>query len=441
MTSLNVAARAAPPLATDSLDVSFAENALTTLVRLFERHGDAFVVRSPGIGRNLLALSHPEHVRRILVDNHANYRKGVGIDRVAILLGNGIMTSEGETWRTQRKMIQPAFHRRVVAGYVERMQAANARLAAKWEKAARSGMPVNVTQDMSEVTLEIILRALFGDDLDRLTTGRPDSPFAILTEQTGRDLLFASRFRSLSSLIFEEVERRRREGHVANDLVSILLEANDRKNGEPMSDRQLLDEILTLIIAGHETTASALNWFWWLLAQHPDAEDRLVAELTANARTGIDVPGHEDLSRFPYTLQVLSETLRLYPPGWLLTRRAIDADTIAGIDIEAGTDILLSPYLIQRHPRYWPAPDRFDPDRFAPEAVAQRNRFTYIPFGLGPRACIGEHFALVEMQVHVVMLARRFRLVPVPDQRVEPEPQVNLRTRHPVFMFPQLRSQ
>jgi cytochrome P450 len=439
MTSINLAARAAPPLATDSLDVSFVENALTTLVRLFERLGDAFVVRSPGIGRNLLVLSHPDHVRRVLVDNHANYRKGVGIDRVAILLGNGIMTSEGETWRTQRKMIQPAFHRRVVAGYVERMQAANARLAAKWEKAARSAMPVNVTQDMSEVTLEIILRALFGDDLDRLTTGRPDNPFAILTEQTGRDLLFASRFRSLSSLIFEEVERRRRERHVANDLVSMLLNANDRTNGEPMSDRQLLDEILTLIIAGHETTASALNWFWWLLAQHPDAEERLVAELAANAGAGIDVPGHEDLPRFPYTLQALSETLRLYPPGWLLTRRAIDADTIAGIDVAPGTDILLSPYLIQRHPRYWPAPDRFDPDRFAPESVAQRNRFTYIPFGLGPRACIGEHFALVEMQVHVVMLARRFRLVPVPDQRVEPEPQVNLRTRHPVFMFPQLR--
>ena len=439
MTSTKTVARVAPPLAADSLDVSFAENALTTLVRLFDRHGDAFVVHSPGIGRRLLVLSHPDHVRRILVDNHANYRKGIGIDRVAILLGNGIMTSEGETWRTQRKMIQPAFHRRVVAGYVARMQAANARLADKWDAAARSGMPVNVTQDMSEVTLEIILRALFGDDLDRLTTGRSDNPFAILTEETGRDLLFASRFRSLSSLIFEEVERRRREHHTSNDLVSMLLEANDRRSGEPMPDRQLLDEILTLIIAGHETTASALNWFWWLLAQHPEAEAALVAELGANARAGFRMPGHEDLAHFPYTLQALLETLRLYPPGWLLTRRAVDADTVAGTDIEPGTDILLSPYLIQRHPRHWPAPDRFDPGRFAPDAIAQRNRFTYLPFGLGPRACIGEHFALVEMQIHVIMLARQFRLVPVPDQRVEPEPQVNLRTRHPVFMFPQRR--
>jgi cytochrome P450 len=439
MTSPKPALRVAPPLAADSLDVSFAENALSTLVRLFDRLGDAFVVRSPAIGRRLLVLSHPDHVRHILVDNHANYRKGVGIDRVAILLGNGIMTSEGETWRTQRKMIQPAFHRRVIAGYVERMQVANARLAAKWEAAARAGMPVNVTQDMSQVTLEIILRALFGDDLDRLVTSRPDNPFALLTEETGRDLLFASRFRSLSSLIFEEVERRRRAGQTSNDLVSMLLEANDRRSGEPMSDRHLLDEILTLIIAGHETTASALNWFWWLLAQHPAAEARLLAELSANADAGILVPGHADLERYPYTLQTLSETLRLYPPGWLLTRRAIAADTIAGTDVEPGTDILLSPYLIQRHPGFWPAPDRFDPDRFAPDAVAARNRFAYLPFGLGPRACIGEHFALVEMQIHVAMLARRFRLVPVPDQRVEPEPQVNLRTRHPVFMFPHLR--
>jgi cytochrome P450 len=325
MTSTKTVARVAPPLAADSLDVSFAENALTTLVRLFDRHGDAFVVHSPGIGRELLVLSHPDHVRRILVDNHANYRKGVGIDRVAILLGNGIMTSEGETWRTQRKMIQPAFHRRVVAGYVARMQAANARLADKWDAAARSGMPVNVTQDMSEVTLEIILRALFGDDLDRLTTGRSDNPFAILTEETGRDLLFASRFRSLSSLIFEEVERRRREHHTSNDLVSMLLEANDRRSGEPMPDRQLLDEILTLIIAGHETTASALNWFWWLLAQHPEAEAALAAELGANARAGFRMPGHEDLAHFPYTLQALLETLRLYPPGWLMTGSAVDA--------------------------------------------------------------------------------------------------------------------
>ena len=206
-----------------------------------------------------------------------------------------------------------------------------------------------------------------------------------------------------------------------------------------MSDRHLLDEILTLIIAGHETTASALNWFWWLLAQHPAAETKLLAELSANADAGILVPGHADLERYPYPLQALSETRRLDPPGWLLTRRAIAADTIAGTDVEPGTDILLSPYLIQRHPGFWPAPDRFDPDRFAPDAVAARNRFAYLPFGLGPRACIGEHFALVEMQIHVAMLARRFRLVPVPDQRVEPEPQVNLRTRHPVFMFPHLR--
>jgi enediyne biosynthesis protein E7 len=441
MTSIQKALRAAPPLAADSVDVSFAENALSTLVRLFDRLGDAFVVRSPALGRRLLVLSHPDHVRRILVDNHANYRKGVGIDRVAILLGNGIMTSEGETWRTQRKMIQPAFHRRLIAGYVARMHAANERVAAKWEAAARAGMPVNVTQDMSQVTLEIILRALFGDDLDRLVNAGPENPFALLTEETGRDLLFASRFRSLSSLIFGEVERRRQARQTSHDLVSMLLEANDRRTGDPMPDRQLLDEILTLIIAGHETTASALNWFWWLLAQHPEAEARLHAELAANADAGIVAPGHADLERYPYTLQALSETLRLYPPGWLLTRRAIAADTIAGTEVEAGTDILLSPYLIHRHPGFWEAPDRFDPDRFAPGAIAARNRFAYLPFGLGPRACIGEHFAVVEMQIHVAMLARRFRLVPVPDQRVEPEAQVNLRTRHPVFMFPQLRTE
>jgi cytochrome P450 len=431
------AVRAEPPLAHETLDISFETDALSALVRMFEAHGDAFRVFSPALGRQIWVLSHPDHVRHVLVDGHANFTKGIGIERVAILLGNGLMTSEGEQWRTQRKMLQPSFHRRIIATWMPHLHAANAVLAAKWDAAARAGAAVNVTQDMSEVTLRIVLRALFGDELERLGAGSSESTFALLAEDSDRNLAFAYKFRQLGKVILEDVERRRRDGVRSNDIVSLLLDARDRHTGAPMADRQLIDEIMTLIIAGHETTASALNWFWYLLDQSPAVATRLHAELDAGGHTA---PSDIDLEQLPFARRALDETLRLYPPGWLLTRRSIAADTIGGHTLPAGTNVLISPYLVQRHRDYWPDSDRFDPDRFMPEEAARRNRFVYLPFGLGPRACIGEHLALIEMHAHVATLARRFELKLVPGQKVELEPQVNLRTRYPLHMLPRLRS-
>ena len=430
------AALPAPPLADETLDITFETDALPTLTQLFARHGDAFRVFSPALGREIWVLSHPDHVRHVLVDEHANFVKGIGIERVAILLGNGLMTSEGDHWRAQRKMVQPSFHRKVIATWMPHIHAANARLARKWTEAARSGHPINVTQDMSEVTLEVVLLALFGDDLARLAPGGTASPFGLLTDETGRNLAFAYKFRQLGKLILADVNRRRHEGVRHNDIVSLLIDARDRQSGEPMSDRELLDEILTLIVAGHETTASSLNWFWYLLTQSPDVAALLHAEVDAAAD---GYPAYETLPDFPYTRQVLDETLRLYPPGWLLTRRSVEASRIADYALPAGTDVLVSPYLVQRHPAYWDAPERFDPSRFAPAAGATRNRFVYLPFGLGPRACIGEHLAQIEMLAHAVSLARRFELSLVAGQRVEIEPQVNLRTRYPLAMYVRLR--
>jgi cytochrome P450 len=367
----------------------------------------------------------------VLVDHHANFTKGIGIERVAILLGNGLMTSEGEVWRTQRRLVQPSFHRTVIATWMPHIHAANERLANKWAAAARSGSTVNVTQDMSEVTLEVVLRALFGDDLDRLGSPSGDNPFALLTDHTARNLAFAYQFRQLGKRIMEDVGRRRRDNVRSNDIVSLLIGARDRQTGEPMSDRQMLDEILTLIVAGHETTASSLNWFWYLLTQAPEAAARLHDEVDAGPG---GAPDYEQLADYPYARRALDETMRLYPPGWLLTRRAIEGSTIGTFALPARTDVLISPYLIQRHPAYWPQPGRFDPDRFLPEANAVRNRFVYLPFGLGPRACIGEHLALIEMHAHVATLARRFDLTLVSGQTIEMEPQVNLRTRQPLHM-------
>ena len=420
-----------PPRAVETLDITFETDALTTLVRLFGQHGDAYRAFSPALDRDIWVLSHPDHVRHVLVDHHNNFTKGIGIERVAILLGNGLMTSEGDEWRTQRRLVQPSFHRTVIATWMPHIHAANQRLATKWAAAARSGSTVNVTQDMSEVTLDVVLRALFGDDLDRLGSPSGDNPFALLTDNTARNLAFAYQFRQLGKRIMADVERRRREDVRSNDIVSLLIDARDRQTGEPMSDRQMLDEILTLIVAGHETTASSLNWFWYLLTQSPEVAAHLHAEVDARPT---DAPGYEQLADYPYVRRALDETLRLYPPGWLLTRRSIASSPIGNYVLPPRTDVLISPYLIQRHPAYWPQPETFDPDRFLPEANAARNRFVYLPFGLGPRACIGEHLALIEMHAHVATLARRFELMLAAGQTIEMEPQVNLRTRQPLHM-------
>jgi cytochrome P450 len=435
--SAPAAVQSEPPVSSEPLDVSFESDALSALVRNFEIHGDAFRMFSPALQRDLWVLSNPDHVRHVLVDRGANFTKGVGIDRVAILLGNGLMTSEGEQWRAQRKLIQPSFHRNVIATRMPHLHTANATLAAKWGAAAAEGAAVNLTQDMSEVTLEVVLRALFGDDLAQLTTGSGGNPFALLTDETERNLAFAYKFRQLGKLILEEVQRRRRDGVRHNDILSHLIDARDRQTAAPMEDRQLLDEIMTLIVAGHETTASSLNWFWYLLTQAPHVAARLHAEVDA---AFADPPGYKDLEQLPYVRRAIDETLRLYPPGWLLTRRSIAPDRIGGYALPAKTDVLISPYLVQRHPEHWPDPGRFDPDRFLPKNSAGRNRFAYLPFGLGPRACIGEHLALVEMHTHVATLARRFDLQLVAGQTIELEGQVNLRMRHPLRMIPRVRT-
>ena len=419
-----------PPLASETLDISFETDALTALVRMFERHGDVFRVFSPALDLEIWVLSHPDHMRYVLVDNHGNFTKGVGIERVAILLGNGLMTSEGAHWRKQRKLVQPAFHRSVIAAWMPHVKAANERLASRWSAAARGGTPINITQDMSEVTLDVVLKALFGNDLELLSENG-DSPFTLLTDETARNLAFAYKFRQLGKRIMEEVERRRRDHVRSNDIVSMLIDARDRQTGEPMADRELLDEILTLIVAGHETTASSLNWFWYLLTQSPDVVARIHGEVDSLGRVN---PEYDDLAAYPYTRRALDETLRLYPPGWLLTRRSTATMMLGDYELPAGTHVLLSPYIVQRHPAYWDDPSRFEPDRFIAEVHARRNRFVYLPFGLGPRACIGEHLALIEMHAHAISLTRRFEMSLVPGQTVEMEPQVNLRTRRALQM-------
>ena len=402
------------------------------MIELFARLGDIYRVFVPARGSYTYVIHHPDDVKRVLVSNHRNYTKGVGLDRVRILLGKGIMTSEGELWKRQRYMMQPYFHRRVITEFAGIIAAANDRCLERWETRATQGEPVNLTDEMSELTLEIVLRAIFGRDLDRLTRQLGANPFEVVSREPARDLQFAYRFRSLTKVVAQVIAQRRAEPEEHFDYLAMLMTARDKESGAPMPERELIDEVMTLIVAGHETTASGLNWTWYLLSQHPEAEARLHAEI--DAAPELAAPGLAQMEALQYTQQVVNEALRLYPPGWLLSRRTIEADVLGGYPVPPGTNVLLPLYLLHRHPGFWEDPEAFSPERFAPEHEAERPRFAYMPFAAGPRHCIGETFALYEMLMHLYKVARRYRLTWVPDKPLQLEAQINLRTRFPLHM-------
>jgi enediyne biosynthesis protein E7 len=426
-------AQSTPPEAELQFDVGSTDDSLERMIELFARHGDTYRVFVPARRSYTYVIHHPDEVKRVLVSNHRNYGKGLGNDRIRILLGKGILTSEGDLWKRQRYMMQPLFHRRVIGEFAQLIAAANDRFLARWDELAGRGELLNLTDELSALTLEIVLRSIFGRDLDRLAQQLGGNPFDVVSKEPARDLQFAFKFRSLTKLVAQLIARRRTEPDEEHfDYVAMLMQARDKETGEPMGERELIDEIMTLIVAGHETTASGLNWTWYLLSQHPQAEARLHAELDAAPQ--LAAPTLAEMETLSYTSQVISEALRLYPPAWLLSRRTIEADVLGGYTVPAGTDVLLPLYLLHRHPRFWQDPEAFDPSRFAPQHEAGRSRFAYMPFAAGPRHCIGETFALYEMLVHLYKVARHHRLVYVPDQPLELEAQINLRTRHPLRM-------
>ena len=288
-------------------------------------------------------------------------------------------------------MLHPLFHRRMVAGFACSVAAANDRLI---ESVARAGGERHERQRHrrdSRLAVEVILSAVFGEDLNDLSQQSGGNPFDFITTDRARDLPFAYRLRSLTKLVAGLVERRRAAGVDRADYLGMLMAARDVTTGSPMDDRQLLDEVLTIVLAGHETTASALNWTWLLLASEAEVDRRLRAEISAKPQPA--VPALAQLESLGYTRQVLSEALRLYPPGWLLSRRTIEADVLGGYDVPAGADVLLPIYLIHRDARHWPEPGVFRPERFAPDGEATRPRFAYAPFAAGARRCLGETFA------------------------------------------------
>lgn len=417
----------APPATSQGHDLGETEETLDVLRRAFGELGDLFRVPAPGRAATTWVVSCPDDVKRVLVTNHRNYTKGTGIDRVRLLLGDGLIASEGEFWRRQRRMLQPAFHRRAVECFAGIVHEENVALSRDWLAAADAGRPVNVTQSASRLALRVILRALFGDDLARLVPDLDRNPFVEILQAPRRDTRFAWEFRRLARDVRAVVASRRyRIGVAGGDLLQQIMDARTADSGEAMSDDEVLDEVLTLVVAGHETTASTINWTWWLLARHPEVADRVRAEQDAVGE--LRGASYCSLESMPYTRQVLAESMRLYPAGWLLTRRSIGPDRIGGHELPPGTDIFISPYLVHRHPAHWARPEAFDPAHFDPAQVEARHAFAYIPFAAGPRYCIGQNFAWYEILLHLNHAVRRFELTdPLPAQPAL-EARINLRT-------------
>lgn len=406
---------------------------LATLQELQQEYGDMVSITKPN-GRLAYFINDAAEVRRILTRRHSKYHKGPGFERVKMLLGNGLIVSDGDVWRRSRRMIQPAFSRQNVHRLMKVMVECCDRRAVRWAALAAKGEQCNITSETSDFALELILISVFSSDYEtRIMTGG-ENPFAFLSRDSTRDLSVVMKVRQLRELLRSIIEDRRAgKGSDEFDFLSMYLQATDKK-GQPFTDSELLDELMTLIVAGFETSANTLNWVWYLVAKHPDVEAKLIAEAEEHL-PNVSALSVDSLTAMQYTQQVLEEALRLYPPVWLFTRRSHELDELDDYDVAPDTDIYLSPFILQRTEHYWSDPERFDPDRFAPTDKPKKDR-PFFPFSLGPRRCLGEYFSFLEMKVHLGLLLPRFRMQLVKKAEPELELGINLRASKDIFMKP-----
>jgi cytochrome P450 len=413
---------------------------LEFLPHLQREHGD--VAGFHVLRQTIALLSDPDDIRDVLVTNGRAFHKGRGLERAKMLLGEGLLTSEGELHLRQRRLAQPAFHRSRVAAYGEVMARYAARRVARWQ----DGATVDLSREMAAYTLAVVGKTLFDADIEdeapeigrALTDSLAAFNFSVLPFS---ELLLRLPFpvvrrfhrarARLDATIYRLIAERRASGEDRGDLLSMLLLAHDTEgDGAGMTDLQLRDEAMTILLAGHETTANALSWALHLVATHPAVATRLHAEVDA---LGAAPSGADDVARLPYTRAVLAETLRLYPPAWILGRRALEAYEVGGHRLPARSIVLMSQWVVHRDPRWWPEAERFDPDRWLPGGSAMspaRPKFSYFPFGAGTRVCIGEQFAWMEGILALATVARSWRVEMVPGHPVVPQAIVTLRPKH-----------
>ena len=460
-------ARSAPKLAPGPKGIPFFgsvfpawRDPLGLFMRSRETYGD--VVRFKFGPLDYYLVSDPNLVRHVLVDNAKAYTKSRSYAGLKLVLGEGLLTSEGAQWRRQRKLAQPAFHRAQLAGFADRMSRATRDMLERWRgDDFGTTRAFCVHEEMMRLTFRIVGLTLFSADVDgdASDVGRaldtalrwandyaesfvPVPPYV----PTPANLRFKRAMKTLDGIVYRLIAGRRaqaaaNEGY-GSDLLGMLMEAVDEGgeaadvrasaggDGERMTDQQLRDEIITMVLAGHETTANLLSWTFSLLARHPEIEQRVRDEATRVL--GDRDPVLEDVRSLEYTRLVLEEALRLYPPAWIFERQNVEPDVLGGYSLKAGSVVGIAPYVLHRHPAYWESPEAFDPERFRAERAEKRPRYTYLPFGGGARTCIGNHFAMMEAQIILAMIVRQERLALEPGHPLELEPLITLRPKQGV---------
>jgi cytochrome P450 len=413
---------------------NYSRDPLSIMPKLAREYGDIVTMRYYNF--RVYFVSHPDYIEQVLVSDNRKFIKGRVLRKNRQLFGNGLLTSEGDFWLRQRRLAQPAFHRARIASYAGTMVRYAERLLAEWKDREER----DIHAEMMRLTLQIVAKTLFDADVDgeakqvgralvALMEFNSDFRKLLLTPAwlpTPRKIRATIATWRLDKIIFRFIAERRASGKDSGDLLSMLLAARD-EDGSRMTDRQLRDEAITIFLAGHETTANALSWTWMLLAQNPDVEAKLHAEL--DAVLAGRAPSLEDLASLRYTGHVITESMRLYPPAWGMARVAIEDVEIGGYPIPKGCGVSLAQWVVHRDPRWFDAPEQFRPERWEGDLLKRLPRFAYFPFGGGPRQCIGNNFAVMEATLLLATIALKFRVRLVPGHQVVPMPSITLRPR------------
>ncbi|TNE46151.1 MAG: cytochrome P450 [Deltaproteobacteria bacterium] len=409
---------------------------------------DEAMLKASFLSINVHLLFDPDAIHHVFVKNAPNYYKGTrGYEKLRHLLGNGLVTSEGDFWRRQRRIAQPAFHKKRLEGFATTMAQAAEDMSLQWEESAKKGEELDLAQEMMRLTLRIAGETLFSTDISKASddfgkylsiglehfnhiASHPVPKVEYLPLPS--NLRFWHALRKMKKMTWSLIQERRKRGEDRGDLLSMFMLARDEETGEQMSDQQLLDEAFTMLGAGHETTANALAWTLYLMTQNPDALEKVAQE--ADRVFGDRLPTMDDFKELTYTKRVIQESMRLFPPVWAIAKTAREDDVINGYHVSAGTHVYVCNYANHRNPRYWDNPEEFRPERFTPEALEEqkkrgRTNFMYMPFSQGQRKCIGDHFAMLEAVLIFSMLARKFQFQLKPGAVVKPETTVTLRPK------------
>ncbi|WP_031527179.1 cytochrome P450 [Dyadobacter crusticola] len=422
--------------------VKFARDPLHFLREGFEQCGDTFRIK---LFREFVISREPGFFRYILQQHNKDFKKGSSSKMLQPVLGNGLVTSEGDFWLRQRRLVQPAFHRERLQELFLTMGELTVTFLDDME-AFRGKEAVDIDAQMMAITSDIALKTLFGNmnsedkaqiykqvtRTQKYLVTRVRRPYRRpLMAINGEDKYFRTDLGYFNKLVFNFIEQRRKSGEAPNDLLQLLLDSTDEDTGEQMNDQQIRDEAITMFAAGHETSATGLSWLLWELSRQPDITNRIREE----SQIFDSVPTFEQLMRMPYTRQVVEEGLRLYPPAWTMTREAVINSEIEGYYIPKGTSVFLSVFELHRNPHLWENPLTFNPDNFSPERVKNRPKFNYLPFGAGPRICIGQQFAMMEMQLLLASLVKRFSFEIDPAHAVGMHPLIVLKSTNGIKLY------